>query len=414
MRQYFVGKPLFCSETLSSRFAKIERAAAAAVRNFPCEDISTNTPEETLESVLSMYGMDRTRLNRDTTRSRQTEVRIDVQHDFGRGGPYGRPVYVPGVKIELVTTFRGPDVFALRPSTFSLNPPLGYVQNDTIVVGCSIPMDVLESERTDAVREMKMTIDRIEAVLQHIEADTDHWESQTHDLLRREVEIRRRNCLAMQETSLLLGVPTEDDSAETATYTVPIPRRRPRRSIIPPKTGQLSRLESRISDEDFASIVKDIRRTLDSFERLPKFRVDALEENLRNEIIAGLQHQGPATGESYSKRGKSDIYLPHGDHAVFLAECKWWQGKKAFADEALPQLLDRYVIWRDTHAAMILFIRNKNATAVINRAVDAIRSHTRFLSELERIGDVRTFRLHHDGDEARFLRLALLTAVIVS
>ena len=134
---------------------------------------------------------------------------------------------------------------------------------------------------------------------------------------------------------------------------------------------------------------------------------------MRDEIIAGMQHQGPATGESYSKRGKSDIYLPHADNAVFLAECKWWRGKKAFAEKALPQLLDQYVIWRDTHAAMILFIRNKNATAVISEAVDAIRSHPRFVSELERIGDVRTFRLHHDGDEARFLRLALLTAVIV-
>ena len=141
--------------------------------------------------------------------------------------------------------------------------------------------------------------------------------------------------------------------------------------------------------------------------------MDAPEEHLRNEIITALQPQGPATGESYSKRGKSDIYLPHAENAVFLAECKWWGGKKAFAEEALLQLLDRYVIWRDTHTAMILFIRNKNATTVINKAVDAIRSHPRFVAELERIGDVRTFRLHHDGDEARFLRLALLTAVIV-
>lgn len=413
MRQYFVGKPLFCSETLSDRLAKIERAAVAAVQKFPCEDILTNTPEETLKSVRRLYGIDRTRLIRDTTRSRQTEVKIDVQHDFERGGPYGRPVYVPGVKIELVTAFRGPNVFALRPSTFSLNSPRGYIQNDTVVVGCSIPMDVLERERTDALREVKLTIDRIEGVLQLIEADTDGWESQMCDLLRKKVEIRRRDCLAMRETSLLLGLPTEDDSAEMATYTVPIPRRRARRSIDPPTTGQPSRLEPRISDEDFASIVTDIRRTLNSFERLPQFRVDTSEESLRNEIIAGLQHQGHATGESYSKRGKSDIYLPHAGHAVFLAECKWWHGKKVFADEALPQLLDRYIIWRDTHTALILFIRNKNATSVIDQAVDAIQSHPRFVSEMERIGNTRTFRLHQDGDEARFLRLALLTAVIL-
>ena len=413
MRHYIVGESLFCSETLDGRLAKIGSAAAAAVQNVSCEDILSNTPEETLASVLGAYGRERTRLKMDTTRSRQTEMRIDVQHDFMRGGPYGRPVYIAGVKIELVTTFTGPDVFALQPSTFSFNPPRGYVKKDTIVVGCSIPLDVLDRERDEAAQGMKRTIDRIEAVLRQIEADTDNWESQLHDLLRQEIEARRNNCLAMQETSRLLGVPTEDDSADTTTYTVPIPRRHPRRSATPPRTREPSNAEPRISEEDFASIITDIQRTLVSFERLPQGRVEAPEEHLRNEIIAALQHQGPATGESYSKRGKSDIYLPHAGHDVFLAECKWWRGKKAFAEKALPQLLDRYVIWRDTHTAMILFIRNKNGTAVINEAVGAIRSHPRFVSDAEPIGDVQTFRLHHDGDEARLVRIALLTAVIV-
>lgn len=411
MSHYPVGKPLFCSENLDSRLTKIERAAAAAVQNLSCEDILSKSPEDTLASVQDAYDRERTRLNRDTTRSRRTDTRIDVQRDFARGGPYGYPVYVSGAKIELVTTFTGPDVFALRPRTFSTSTPWGYIKNNTIVVGCRIPLDVLEKERDGAAKEMKKSIDRIEAILQQIETDTDRWESQLHDRLRKEIDTRRKNCLAMQETSRLLGFPTEDDSVDT--YIVPIPRRQPKVRTASPRTREPARADPRISDEDFTSIIADIQRTLASFERLPQGRVDAPEEHLRNEIIAALQPQGPATGESYSKRGKSDIYLPHAGNAVFLAECKWWRGKTAFAGEALPQLLDRYVTWRDTHTAMILFIRNKNATAVINEAVDAIGSHPRFVAELERIGDVRTFRLHHDGDEARFLRLALLTAVIV-
>ena len=413
MRHYIVAKPLFCSETLDGRLAKIGRAAAAAVQNLSCEDILSTTPEETLASVLSAYAREPTHLNRDTTRSRQTETTIDVQHDFERGGPYGRPVYIPGVKIELVTAFTGPDVFALQPSTFSTSTPRGYVKNDTIVVGCCIPLDVLNRDRDEAAQELKRTIDRIEAILQKIEDGTYNWESQLHDLLRQEIETRRNNCLVMQETSRLLGVPSEDDGVDTTTYTVDIPRRLPRRSATPPRTREPSNAEPRISDEGFASIISDIHGALASFERLPQGRATAAEEHLRNEIITALQPQGPATGESYSKRGKSDIYLPHAGHAVFLAECKWWRGKKAFAEEALPQLLDRYVIWRDTHTAMILFIRNKNATEVISDAIDAIRSHPRYVVELERIGDAPTFRFHHDGDEARFLTLALLTAVIL-
>ena len=413
MRHNLVGKPLFCLDTLDGHLSEIGRAATAAVQKLPCEDILRTTPEESLASVLGACERERTRLKRDTTRSRQTEMKIDVQNDFMRGGPHGRPVYVDGVTIELITTFTGPNVFALQPSTFSTSTPCGYVQNDTIVVGCCIPMDVLERDRDEAAQEMRRTIDRIEAILQHIEADTYNWESQLHDLLKQKIETRRNNCLAMQETSRLLGVRTEDDSADTTTYVVPIHRRQPTTSAATQRTREPSSAEPRISDEDFAAIITDLRRTLGSFERLPQGRVKAPEEHLRDEIITALQPLGPATGESYSKRGKSDIYLPYDGHAVFLAECKWWRGKKAFAEKALPQLLDRYVIWRDTHTAMILFIRNKNATKVISEAIDAIRSHPRYVTELERIGDVPTFRFHHDGDEARFLTLALLTAVIL-
>ena len=413
MSHDLVGNPLFCSETLDGHLSKIGRAATTAVQKLPCEDILRTTPEETLASVLGAYERERTRLKRDTTRSRRTETRIDVQNDFMRGGPYGRPVYVAGVKIELVTNFTGPDVFALRPSTFTLNPPRGYVKNDTIVVGCCIPLDVLDRELDGTAQAMNRAIDRIEAILQQVEADTDNWESQLHGLMKQEIETRRINCLAMQETSRRLGVPTEDDSANTTTYVVPIPRRQPTTSAATPRTREPSSAEPRISDEDFAAIITDIRRTLGSFERLPQARVKAPEEHLRDEIITALQPLGPATGESYSKRGKSDVYLPYDGHAVFLAECKWWRGKKAFAEKALPQLLDRYVIWRDTHTAMILFIRNKNATRVISEAIDAIRFHPRYVTELARIGDVPTFRFHHDGDEARFLTLALLTAVIL-
>ena len=408
-----VGNPLFCSETLDGHLSKIGRAAATAVQNLSCEDILRSTPEETLASVLDAYETERTRLKRDTTRSRQTEMKIDVQNDFMRGGPHGRPVYVDGVTIELITNFTGPNVFALQPSTFTTSTPCGYVQDDTIVVGCCIPMDVLERDRDEAAQEMRRAIDRIEAILQHIEVDTYNWESQLHDLLRQKIETRRDNCLAMQETSRLLGVHTEDDSADTTTYTVPIPRLQPRKSASPPRTREPSSAEPRISDEDFASIIANIQRTLALFERLPRGRVRAPEEHLRDEIITALQPLGPATGESYSKRGKSDIYLPHAGQAVFLAECKWWPGKKTFAEKALPQLLDQYVIWRDTHTAMILFIQNKNATKVIHEAIDAIRSHPRYVTEPGRIGDVPTFRFHHDGDEARFLTLALLTAVIL-
>ena len=101
------------------------------------------------------------------------------------------------MKIELVTTFSGINVFALSPSRFTFNPPRGYVEDNTLVVGCCIPLDVLSRDRDGAIQEMRSTIDQIEAVLQQIKADTDNWESQLHDLLRQEIKTLRANCLTM-------------------------------------------------------------------------------------------------------------------------------------------------------------------------------------------------------------------------
>ena len=201
MSRYIVGKPLFWSKTLSDHLAEIGKAAALAVQRLSCEDILDNTPEKTLASVLNAHSRERTSLKRDTTRPRQAETQIDVQNDFGRGGAYGYSVYVQAVKIELVTTFTGSNVFALRPSVFTSNPPRGYVEDNTIVVGCCIPLNVLSRDRDGAIQEMRSTIDQIEMVLQQIKADTDNWESQLHDLLRQEIKTQRTNCLAMQETS---------------------------------------------------------------------------------------------------------------------------------------------------------------------------------------------------------------------
>lgn len=172
--------------------------------------------------------------------------------------------------------------------------------------------------------------------------------------------------------------------------------------------------EPTITDEDFADIIGDIVGITQSFERLAVTYADMEEERLRDQILAMLGNvYGPATGESFSKRGKSDIYLPwDGRNSVFLAECKWWTGPKAFTEHDLPQLLDRYVVWRDTHAAMILFIRNKDATAVIDKAIEIVRHHDRYVRDAEAISSAPVFVLHKDHDPDREIKLSLVTAAV--
>ncbi len=46
-------------------------------------------------------------------------------------------------------------------------------------------------------------------------------------------------------------------------------------------------------------------------------------------------------------------------------------------DEALEQIF-KYLVWRDTKAAILLFIRNKDVTAVIKKAVEKVEDHPNY------------------------------------
>lgn len=174
--------------------------------------------------------------------------------------------------------------------------------------------------------------------------------------------------------------------------------------------------QARASDhiDDFSNIIGDIIAGTRTFEWLAVTFASMHEERLRDQILAMLRNvYGEVTGETFSKRGKTDIYLPwQGDGAVFLAECTWWTGPKPFAEHDLPQLLDRYVVWRDTHAAMVLFIRNKDVTTVVDSAQQIIRDHPRYLRDADPVSSAPVFVLHKDGAPDRELKLALVTAAI--
>jgi hypothetical protein len=295
-----------------------------------------------------------------------------------------------------------------------LNPPRATIGDGYLSVHRDVPADTLERDREGAVKSLKDEIAKIKTHLAHSQEDILAWNEAMRTHVHQAAEARRRKVLADRDTEAMLGVPLHRDHQAAKSYRVqPLSRKRitpPRR----PRSTEPFKPEPAITDEDFAAIVSDIVTITRSFERLALTYADMNEERLRDQILAMLGNvYGPATGESFSKRGKSDIYLPwDGGNPIFLAECKWWNGPKAFAENDLPQLLDRYIIWRDTHAAMIVFIRNKDATRVITAAQEIVREHERYLRDSQPIDDVPVFVLHKDGDLDREIKLALITVAI--
>lgn len=65
-----------------------------------------------------------------------------------------------------------------------------------------------------------------------------------------------------------------------------------------------------------------------------------------------------ATGETFSNKGKTDIYIGHYNKAAYIAECKW-KGEQVLL-EAIEQLLG-YTTWKDC-AGTLLFFNKQNKT----------------------------------------------------
>ena len=64
--------------------------------------------------------------------------------------------------------------------------------------------------------------------------------------------------------------------------------------------------------------------------------------------------------------GKTDILVRYENQNLFIAECKFWSGKAGFS-ETVDQLF-RYRAWRDTKLAIVMFVRERDLTTIVEKA----------------------------------------------
>jgi hypothetical protein len=112
-------------------------------------------------------------------------------------------------------------------------------------------------------------------------------------------------------------------------------------------------------------------------ERHPSTYAGKGEEALRDLFLLLLApHFDYAAGETFNKQGKTDILVRHEKTNVFVAECKVWRGQAELL-WAIDQLLG-YLTWRDSKAALVLFVRNQDIEAVRKQIDPILRSHPCF------------------------------------
>lgn len=154
--------------------------------------------------------------------------------------------------------------------------------------------------------------------------------------------------------------------------------------------------EYEISDADYENIKNVVGLACIAMEKTARTFAKLPEEDLRDIILANLNthYQGTASGETFNKTGKTDIYIPFANKAAYIAECKVWHGNKKFL-EAIDQLCG-YTTWRDTKTSLIVFNKdNKNFEEVINKIDQALK-------QMERCKEI--IRREHNEWQGKFTK----------
>jgi hypothetical protein len=102
----------------------------------------------------------------------------------------------------------------------------------------------------------------------------------------------------------------------------------------------------------------------------------------------------------FNKSGKTDILLRYETSNVFIAECKFWSGPKGLL-KAIDQLF-AYLTWRDSKAALVLFVRNQDFTSVLESIKQTIPTHAQFIRHVLDVHESWfEYRLSFPGDPGR-------------
>jgi hypothetical protein len=180
-------------------------------------------------------------------------------------------------------------------------------------------------------------------------------------------------------------------------------------AISPPHQEENNVMSLTVDLHQYEEILSVISHMVTVMERNSETFRGIGEEALRDHFLVQLngKYKGQAAGETFNKKGKTDILIRVDGENIFIAECKFWGGEKKLK-ETLDQLLG-YTTWRDTKLALLIFNRNKNFSAVLKQIPEAMKKHPTFRQEVSYPSETGfRFILHHPDDKNRELLLTVL------
>lgn len=243
-----------------------------------------------------------------------------------------------------------------------------------------------------------------------IQKDCNRFNNELLDFALKNIQDRKNKTLQTNNLMASLGVPLKKNKDVSTTFSVPKPELRKKIKIEPKVYEDGFNPEPTLNLVDYQEILRIIDDVGKNFERMPSTYSNKGEEDLRDHILLTLDPNfefGNASGETFNKKGKTDILLKYKSDVVFIAECKFWGGKSQYF-KTFDQLLG-YLTYRDSKTALVLFSKNKEISNVLSTIEEETKGHPNFIREERQAApNWRNYIFHLEGDSNREINIAVL------
>jgi hypothetical protein len=305
--------------------------------------------------------------------SEPRETTIERRNDWG--DMYDKKVFEIDITLPFVGTCA---LFDCHPSISTVVFLDKNVRIGENIIKAKIILEDLDSDNFNS--QIRAMIGYLSSNIPQINTEIAPWNNGLDSYITQLLELRKGLVSKKFDFMEKIGLKVNSKSTD---FMIPNPVTR--KSIPVPVTETAKNVRKDIIPILQEEVYKDIKDVLynvgKAIERKPSIYLGKYEEDLRDVFLLFLETRYESTsgvGEAFNKKGKTDILLKYSKDGtnLFVAECKFWKGQKKL-HEGLDQLLG-YLTHRDSKTALILFVNQKEFSAVLSSVKGEMKNHAEY------------------------------------
>ncbi len=182
-----IGDILFHGNDLSRALRYQLEQLPSAVNGLAEQTLISKTDAEIIEIISRDYHVEPLCVDYENAEAKVEEGMAELRDTFRYHLPNG-PMKVQGIKASKAIPFSGdPELWKLRPNSYTMNPPRGEVRGNTLIVGITVP----ENQTDDAKRHIDSTIEQLPTYIDAQKRQIEEFNKQLADEIPKLVQQRR-------------------------------------------------------------------------------------------------------------------------------------------------------------------------------------------------------------------------------